>query len=137
MNKNVFYVTNDLFEKWVELPDVKPSQIKASRLIKYTFTGNLENPIYSNPTFIGQEKHFLRCIIARIYHGTKLVPSINHYTIEDPESPFKPLTPAEKPKQLKFNDLINLENWIHFPRYTRVWESVAFDRGSARGDGSG
>ena len=67
INKNVFYVTNDLFEKWVELPDVKPSQIKASRLIKYTFTGNLENPIYSNPTFIGQEKHFLRCIIARIY----------------------------------------------------------------------
>jgi hypothetical protein len=95
INKNVFYVTNDLFEKWVELPDVKPSQIKASRLIKYTFTGNLENPIYSNPTFIGQEKHFLRCIIARIYHGTKLVPSINNYTIEDPESPFKPLTPAE------------------------------------------
>ena len=83
INKNVFYVTNDLFEKWVELPDVKPSQIKASRLIKYTFTGNLENPIYSNPTFIGQEKHFLRCIIARIYHGTKLVPSINNYTIED------------------------------------------------------
>ena len=115
VNKNVYYVTNDLFEKWVELPDIKPSQIKASRLIKYTFTGNLENPIYSNPSFIGQEKHFLRCIIARIYHGTKLVPSLNHYTIEDPESPFKPLTPAEKPKQLKLNDLINLETWIHYP----------------------
>jgi hypothetical protein len=51
VNKNVFYVTNDLFEKWVELPDVKPSQIRASRLIKYTFTGNLDNPICSNPTF--------------------------------------------------------------------------------------
>ena len=115
VNKNVFYVTNDLLEKWVELPDVKPSQIKISRLIKYTFTGNLENKICSNPTFIGQEKHFLRCIIARIYHGTKLVPSINHYTIEDPESPFKPLAPAEKPKQLKYDDLIKMENWIHFP----------------------
>ena len=34
VNKNVFYVTNDLLEKWVELPDVKPSQIRASRLIK-------------------------------------------------------------------------------------------------------
>ena len=115
VNKNVFYVTNDLLEKWVELPDVKPSQIRASRLIKYTFTGNLENKICSNPTFNGQEKHFLRCIIARIYHGTKLVPSINHYTIEDPESPFKPLAPAEKPKQLKYYDLINMENWIHYP----------------------
>ena len=115
INKNVFYVTNDLLEKWVELPDVKPSQIKVSRLIRYTFTGNLENKIYSNPTFNGQEKHLLRCIIARIYHGTKLVPSINHYTIEDPESPFKPLTPAEKPKQLKYDDLISMDNWIHYP----------------------
>ena len=115
VNKNVFYVTNNLSEKWVELPDVKPSQIKASRLIKYTFTGNLDNPIYSNPTFIGTEKYYLRCIIARIYHGTKIVPSINHFTIEDQESPFKPLTPAEKPKQLKYNDLINKDNWIHYP----------------------
>ena len=115
VNKNVFFVTNDLSEKWVELPDVKPSQIRASRLIKYTLTGNLDNPIYSNPTFIGTEKYFLRCIIARIYHGAKLVPSINHYTIEDQESPFKPLTPAEKPKHLKYNDLLNMNNWIHFP----------------------
>ena len=115
INKNVFYVTNDLSEKWIELPDVKPSQIRASRLIKYTFTGNLDNPIYSNPTFIGTEKYYLRCIIARIYHGTKLVPSINHFTIEDQENPFKPLTPAEKPKQLKYNDLLNKNNWIHFP----------------------
>ena len=115
VNRNVFYVTNDLSEKWIELPDVKPSQIRASRLIRYTITGNLENPIYSNPTFIGNEKHFLRCIIARIYHGAKLMPSINHYTIEDQESPFKPLTPADKAKQLKYKDLINMENWIHFP----------------------
>ena len=115
VNKNVFFVTNDLSEKWIELPDVKPSQIRASRLIKYTLTGNLDNPIYSNPTFNGTEKYFLRCIIARIYHGAKLVPSINHYTIEDQESPFKPLTPAEKPKHLKYKDLLNMENWIHFP----------------------
>jgi hypothetical protein len=115
INKNVFYATNDLSEKWIELPDVKPSQIKSSRLIKYTLTGNLENPIYSNPTFIGTEKHYLRCLIARIYHGAKLAPSINHFTIEDQESPFKPLTPAEKPKKLNYNDLIKSENWIHFP----------------------
>jgi hypothetical protein len=76
INRNVFYVTNDLSEKWIELPDVKPSQIRASRLIKYRLTENLENPIYSNPTFIGTEKYYLRCIIARIYHGAKLVPSL-------------------------------------------------------------
>ena len=103
VNKKVFFVTNDLSEKLVELPDVKPSQIRISRQIKYTLTGNLENPIHSNPTFIGTEKHYLKCIIVRIYHGAKIVPSINHFTIEDPESPFKPLTAAENPKQLKYD----------------------------------
>ena len=115
VNRNVFYVTNDLSEKWVQLPDVKPSQIRASREIQYVMTGNLDNPLFSNPTFFGTEKYYLRCMIARIYHGTKLVPTLNHYTIEDPENPFKPLIPAEKSKQLKYNDLMNMNNWIHYP----------------------
>ena len=54
-------------------------------------------------------------MIARIYHGAKLAPSINHFTIEDQENPFKPLTPAEKPKKFQYSDLLNLNNWIHFP----------------------
>jgi len=115
INRNVFYVTNNLTEKWVELPDVKPSQIKLSRKIKYIFTGNLNRKIYSNPTFNGEERHLLRCQIARIYHGAKLVPSINHYTIEDPESPFKQLVPAEKPKRLTNENLTSLDFWIHYP----------------------
>lgn len=115
VNKNVFYVTNDLSEPWVELPDVKPNQIVASRKIRYSFTGDLNRPIYTNPHFNGQEQHLLRCQIARIYHGTKLVPTLNHYTIEDPENPFKPLVPNEKPKMFKHNDLVNLNNWIHYP----------------------
>ena len=115
INRNVFYVTNNLTEKWVELPDVKPSQIKLSRKIKYIFTGNLNRKIYTNPTFNGEERHLLRCQIARIYHGAKLVPSINHYTIEDPESPFKQLVPAEKPKRLTNENLTSLDYWIHYP----------------------
>jgi hypothetical protein len=115
INRNVFYVTNNLTEKWVELPDVKPSQIKLSRKIKYIFTGNLNRKIYANPTFNGEERHLLRCQIARIYHGAKLVPSINHYTIEDPESPFKQLVPAEKPKRLTNENLTSLDYWIHYP----------------------
>ena len=115
VNRNVFFVTNDLCDKWVELPDIKPSQIRESRTIKYILTGNLDNKIYSNPTFNGTEKIYLRCMIARIYHGAKLVPSINHYTIEDPESPFKPFVPAEKPKPFTYEDLSNLKTWIHYP----------------------
>ena len=44
------------------------------------------------------------CQISRIYHGTKLVPSINHYNIEDPENPFKAFVAAEKPKPFKHED---------------------------------
>ena len=115
VNRDVFFVTNDLSEPWVELPDVKPSQIIASRQIRYTFTGDLKRQIYSNPHFNGQEQHYLRCQIARIYHGTKLVPSLNHYTIEDPENPFKMFVPNEKPKPFKHDDLLDMKNWIHYP----------------------
>ena len=38
VNRDVYYVTNNLSEPWVELPDVKPSQIISSRKIRYIFT---------------------------------------------------------------------------------------------------
>ena len=114
-NRNVFFVTNDLYEKWVELPDVKPKQIILSRKIKYMFTGDLNRKIHSNPDFNGEERHLLRCMLGRIYHGAKLVPSINHYTIEDQEAPYKTLTPAEKPKKFTNEILCDLNYWIHYP----------------------
>ena len=67
INQFVYYVTNDLTEDWVELPDIKPSQLIGSRLIRYNFTGNLERQIYTNPYFKGKEKHYLRCQLSRIY----------------------------------------------------------------------
>ena len=115
VNQYAYFVTNDLTGDWVELPDVTPDQIIGSRLIRYTFTGDLERNIYTNPYFNGQEKHYLRCQISRIYHGTKLVPSINHYNIEDPENPFKAFVLNEKPRPFKHEDLINLKTWIHYP----------------------
>jgi radial spoke head protein 4A len=42
INQFVYYVTNDLTSEWIELPDIKPSQLIGSRLIRYTFTGDLE-----------------------------------------------------------------------------------------------
>ena len=115
INQFVYYVTNDLTSEWIELPDIKPSQLIGSRLIRYNFTGDLERQIYTNPYFKGKEKHYLRCQISRIYHGTKLVPSLNHYNIEDPENPYRAFVPNEKPKKFKHEDLTNLKNWIHYP----------------------
>ena len=62
---------------------------------------SIERQIYTNPYFKGKEKDYLRCQLSRIYHGTKLVPTLNHYKIEDPENPYKPFVPEEKPKQFK------------------------------------
>ena len=54
VNKYTYFVTNDVVSsKWTQLPDLKPSQIKASRSVKVQFSGDLERKIYSNPFFFG------------------------------------------------------------------------------------
>jgi hypothetical protein len=116
INRNTFYVTNNLYDKWVDLPDVSPRQLKQSQIIRYIFTGNLNRKIYTNPTFDGEERHLLRCQLARIYHGAKLVPSINHYIVEDKENVFKQLTPnQEKVKRFTNETLTSTLYWIHYP----------------------
>ncbi|MCQ2819877.1 MAG: hypothetical protein MJ252_21640 [archaeon] len=119
INRNIFFVTNDLSEKWQELPVVKPKQIIQSRNIRYNFTGDLNRQVLSNPTFNGQEKHLLRCMIARIYHGAKVVPNcIWKYSEVDQESPFKEITREEgEEKPLLFTNsmLIDKKRWMHLP----------------------
>ena len=40
-NSQVFWVTDNILHDWIQLPDVKPSHIVASRQIKKILTGNL------------------------------------------------------------------------------------------------
>lgn len=74
VNRWVYWVTDELLSDWVQLPDVKPEHLIAARMIKHIFTGNLNATIDSNPPFPGKERHFLRAQIARITHGTVLIP---------------------------------------------------------------
>lgn len=72
VNKFTFWVTDDLFEKWIELPLISPEHVKESRYetifnislffrnIKYLFTGDLERTIKRYPKFHGKEKHLLK-----------------------------------------------------------------------------
>ncbi len=60
VNKFVYWVTESLLDDWVQLPDAKPEHIIAARLIKYSFKGNLNAVIDSNPPFPGKERHLLR-----------------------------------------------------------------------------
>lgn len=74
INRYVYWVNESLLEDWIQLPDATPQHIQAARLIKHVCTGNLNAPIDSNPVFPGKERHFLRAQIARITHGTSIVP---------------------------------------------------------------
>jgi radial spoke head protein 4/6 len=42
INKFVYWVTDNVLGKWVKLPDLLPSDIRATRQIKVQFTGNLD-----------------------------------------------------------------------------------------------
>jgi hypothetical protein len=73
-NRYVYWVTDNLLEDWIQLPDTKPAYVNAARQIKHVFTGNLNATLDTNPPFPGKERHFLRAQIARITHGTVLIP---------------------------------------------------------------
>ena len=59
-NRYVYWVTDNLLEDWIQLPDTKPAHINAARQIKHIFTGNLNATLDTNPPFPGKERHFLR-----------------------------------------------------------------------------
>jgi len=69
-----YWVTHSALEEWIELPVITPKQIIASRLIKYMFTGDLEQKVELFPRFPGKEKHLLKCMIVRISHSCWIVP---------------------------------------------------------------
>ena len=73
-NAMVFWVTDNLLNDWIQLPDVKPSQIQVANMIKHVFTGNLNATIDSCPPFPGKERHLLRAQLARIVHATSIIP---------------------------------------------------------------
>ena len=86
VNKFVYWVTDNVLEKWTKLPDLSPSDMKAARSIKVSFTGDLDRYIYTNPFFFGQEKIYLRVQIARIAHSTTIIPKGLYKLVEDSET---------------------------------------------------
>lgn len=66
VNSHVFWVTDNILNDWIQLPECRPEHINAARLIKHVFSGNLNEKITSNPPFPGFERHFLRAQLARI-----------------------------------------------------------------------
>lgn len=118
VNQFVYWVTHDSLSDWKQLPDLLPNDIKAARRIKVVFTGDLERKIITNPFFHGKEKHYLRAQIARIHHGTTLVPfglyrpteddakEIENVEADDEENKYIPQTENQ----------VKLSNWCHYPK---------------------
>lgn len=73
-NRYSYFVVNNLYDDWIELPIVTPRQIVVSRQIKKFLTGDLEADVISYPCFPGKEKHYLRAMIGRITAGTYIAP---------------------------------------------------------------
>ena len=60
IKKIKFFITNNLNEKWIELPDVKSRHINQSSIIKYIFTGNLYRTIYTNLKKVDKILYFFK-----------------------------------------------------------------------------
>jgi radial spoke head protein 4A len=63
-----------LESNWRELPTISPQLLKISRKIRYTFSGNLDKKVFTNPFFPGTEAHLLKCQLVRIGFTCNLVP---------------------------------------------------------------
>ena len=117
VNQFVYWVTHNSLSEWKQLPDLLPRDLKASRLIKVAFTGDLERKIITNPYFNGKEKHYLRAQIARIHHGTTLIPyGLFRPTEDDP----KEIEANEGDDDNKYvpqtENQSTLPNWCHYPK---------------------
>lgn len=124
VNTYVYWVSDSSLGEWTQLPDLDPKDISAARSIKVLFSGDLERKIITNPFFFGQEKHYLRAQIARIAHGTTVVPN-GIYKLGEPEEegafvkeiePKDPENEDDAFKQPETEDQSALSNWVHHPK---------------------
>ena len=115
MNRYKYFVTNSTLGEWTKLPDIAPSQLRAARLIRVLFTGDLERKIFTNPFFEGKEKHYLRAQIARISHSTSLIPKGLMRPIEDDENRgIEENTPDEGEIVMpSTTQMKSLDMWVH------------------------
>ena len=74
VNGTVFWVTHNLMNDWIQLPDAQPEHIQCARMVVKMMTGQLNASVNSCPPFPGKERHFLRAQLARLQHTTEICP---------------------------------------------------------------
>ena len=111
VNMIVFWVTDNLLNDWVQLPDCKPEHIVQARRIKHVFSGDLNGTVDSNPTFKGNERHLLRATLARIFSATAIVPKGLYELTEEEEGKLQEMKFSEEAPPLGTEELRSLEAW--------------------------
>lgn len=112
VNKRVYWVTDNILDDWIQLPDANPEHVKIIREFKHIMTGDLNAVVNTNPPFPGKERHFLRAQIARISHTTTIVPNGMYGPSEEEGSTDLVLT--EEYKVPGIGELGTAENWAHY-----------------------
>lgn len=121
-NKFKYFVSSNVLDEYIELPDVNQNQIKLSRMFKYQLTGNLNASVKSFFPFPGKESHLLKCYILRITHSSCIVPEgyLEIKQIENSQEIFG-IDLTDKVTQVKEDFVITStveetsapEKWIH------------------------
>lgn len=112
-NSYVYWATDCILSDFVQLPDVNPDHIIASRQFKHILSGDLNADILTSPPFPGKERHFLRAQIARISHATTLFPKGLLEPHEDQENFEGVLVYGEEFTMPSTDELNSNEAWGH------------------------
>ena len=107
MNACVYWVTDNILNDWIQLPECKPEYVCFARLIKHVLTGDLNASIDSNPPFPGKERHFLRAQLAIIFAATQIAPK-GLYEMDEETNKMKMAEEFAIPSTEELN---NLEAW--------------------------
>eukprot|EP00049_Salpingoeca_infusionum_P017728 m.354140 g.354140 ORF g.354140 m.354140 type:complete len:489 (-) comp16930_c0_seq1:291-1757(-) len=122
VNKKIYFVCNEPGQDWILLPDATPKSISVARQIRKRFTGNLDTPVVSYPSFPGTEADLLRAQIARITAATHVSPS-GFYTFdeedEDEEDERDTFIEDEEFEGKALAELLepDLSGWVHHAQY--------------------
>lgn len=131
INKFTYWVIdNPITGTWIKLPDILANDVRDSRMIKVSFSGNLEKMIHTNPFFVGQEKHYLRSQIARISHSTTLTAHGVWKLVEDTPREVEENTPEEGDLEWpSTKQMANPAMWVHYqPQILKCCKTIHMEQ---------
>jgi radial spoke head protein 4A len=97
VNKFAYWVSNSPAGPWTVLPDITAEDLRAAKMVKVLFSGDLSRKIVTNPFYFKSEKEYLRSTIARITFSTTLVPKGVYRQVEDNPNDIEENVPDEGP----------------------------------------